>query len=203
MIEGNNKKPPEASQSLNYGLHPSVLPGDPHLLQLPQKHPCICSLSLLVELAELEQFMLKLSRSGAGEEFEESDFQTDPTRPSPDPLSYSDFGWLALLCWVPILPGCPNPSSSQTPSCTERQEFSSTHLILLFGWSPSPASPEGTPSGSISSGKVSVSREQTFVISSLVELVSIEVTVIDGIWADMLIRPGMILMEILAQMLKC
>ena len=36
------------------------------------------------------------------------------------------------------------------------------------------------------------------MISSLVELVSIVVTVIDGIWADMLIRPGMIFMAILA-----
>ena len=36
------------------------------------------------------------------------------------------------------------------------------------------------------------------MISSLVELVSIEVTVIDGIWADMLTRPVMILMAILA-----
>ena len=196
-----NKKPPEASQSLNYGFHPGVLPRDPHLLQLPQKYPCICSLSFLVQFAELEQFKLKLSRSGAGEEFEEFDFQRDPTRPSPI-LSYCDCGWLGLLWWAPILPGCPNPSSSQTLSCTApRQEFSSTHLVLLFGWSPSAASPEGTPGGSISSGKVSVSREHTFVISSLVELVSIEVTVIDGIWADMLTRPVMILMAILAH--KC
>ena len=36
------------------------------------------------------------------------------------------------------------------------------------------------------------------MISSLVEVVSIEVTVIDGILADMLTRPNLILMAILA-----
>ena len=44
---------------------------------------------------------------------------------------------------------------------------------------------------------MSVSREHALlVISSLV--VSIEVTVMDGIWADMLTRPNLILMAILA-----
>ena len=130
-FDRRQQKPPEATKSLNDGLHPGVLPGDPHLLQLPQKHPCICRLSFLVQLAKLEQLKLKLSCRGAGEEFEELDCQKDPTRPFPI-LSYSYCGWLGSLWWAPIQASCPNPSSSQTLSCTARQESSSTHLSLLF-----------------------------------------------------------------------
>ena len=60
------KKPSVSTESLNYGLQPGILPRDPHLLQLPEKNPCICRLSFLAELAKLEQLKLKLSGSGAG-----------------------------------------------------------------------------------------------------------------------------------------
>ena len=55
-----------STESLNYRRQPRVLPRDPHLLQLPEKNPCICRLSFLVQFAELEQLNLKLSCSGAG-----------------------------------------------------------------------------------------------------------------------------------------
>ena len=56
-----------------------------------------------------------------------------------------------------------------------------SHLILSFAWSISAVD---EPSIGPSSGKVSDSKV-TFV-TPLVEVVSIDVTVMDGIWADML-----------------
>ena len=68
-LKASRTKPPEATKDLDDRLHPGVLPGDSHLLQLPEKHPSICCLGFLVQFAELEQLKLKLSRRGAGEEF--------------------------------------------------------------------------------------------------------------------------------------
>ena len=56
-----------------------------------------------------------------------------------------------------------------------------SHLILSFAWS---RSADDEPSTGASSGKVSDSK--VTLVTPLVEVVSIDVTVMDGIWADML-----------------
>ena len=61
-------KPPESTQFLNDGLQPCIVPGDAHLLQLPEQHTSIGRLGFLVQLAELEQLKFKLPRGGTGEE---------------------------------------------------------------------------------------------------------------------------------------
>ena len=56
-----------------------------------------------------------------------------------------------------------------------------SHLILSFAWSISAVD---APTIGVSSGKVSDSK--VTLVTPLVEVVSIDVTVMDGIWADML-----------------
>ena len=63
-----------------------------------------------------------------------------------------------------------------------------SHLILSFAWSPSAVD---EPSIGASSGRVSDSK--VTLVTPLVEVVSIEVTVMDGIWADILALPKVIL----------
>ena len=69
-----------------------------------------------------------------------------------------------------------------------------SHLILSFAWSPSAVD---EPSIGASSGRVSDSK--VTLVTPLVEVVSIDVTVMDGIWADMLALQKVVLIEILTK----
>ena len=116
-----------------------------------------------------------------------------PTRPSLI-QSCSYYEWLASLNWAPIPPSCPHPNFSQTPSCALAIDLVifHFHLILSFAWSISAAD---EPSIGASSGRVSDSK--VTLVTPLVEVVSIDVTVMDGIWADMLALQKVVLIEIL------
>ena len=69
-----------------------------------------------------------------------------------------------------------------------------SHLILSFAWSPSAVD---EPSIGASSGRESDSK--VTLVTPLVEVVSIDVTVMDGIWADMLALQKVVLIEILTK----
>ena len=68
-----------------------------------------------------------------------------------------------------------------------------SHLILSFAWSPSAVD---EPSIGASPG---LSDSKVTLVTPLVEVVSIDVTVMDGIWADMLALQKVVLIEILTK----